>query len=216
MHSVVIADDHALFRSGLRQLLERDGQFTVVGEAGTAAQTLDLVRARDFDALLLDLSMPGRSGVDLVRQVRTVRPSLPVLVLSMHAEEQYALRALAAGASAYLTKDARGEELVQALERIVAGGRYIGATVAELMAQDLQPHAPRPPHRDLSDREFEILHALVGGESVTAVAQRLHLSVKTVSTHKTHILQKLGCASFSDLVRYAVDHGISGDSVLPG
>ena len=215
MTRLVIADDHPMFREGLRQLLSRSGEFEVVGEAGSAAETMQCVRTQVFDVLILDLAMPGRSGVDLVRQVKNERPSLPVLVLSMHAEDQYAVRALAAGASAYITKGSRAEVLQQALRRLAAGGRFIGDSVAELLAQELQPNPGKPAHRDLSDREFQVMHALVNGESVSTIAHRLHLSVKTVSTHKTHLLGKLGCASLAELVRYAIDQGIAAQSPPP-
>lgn len=215
MTRVVIADDHAMFREGMRQLLTRGAEFDVVGEAGSAAETMQIVRSLDFDVLTLDLSMPGRSGIDLIRQIKAARPELPILVLSMHAEDQYAVRALAAGASAYLTKGSRAEVLLQALRRLAAGGRYIGDTVADLLAQEVQPNADRPAHRSLSDREFQILHALVNGESVSDIAERLHLSVKTVSTHKTNVLRKLGCGSLAELVRYAIAHGISADASPP-
>lgn len=215
MTRLVIADDHPMFREGLRQLLTRGGEFEVVGEAGSAAETMHCVRILAFDVLILDLAMPGRSGVDLVRQVKHERPTLPVLVLSMHAEDQYAVRALAAGASAYLTKGSRAEVLQQALRRLAAGGRFIGDAVAELLAQELQPHADKPAHRSLSNREFQVMQALVNGESVSAIAQRLHLSVKTVSTHKTHLLSKLGCTSLAELVRYAIDQGIAVQSPPP-
>lgn len=216
MTRLVIADDHSMFREGLRQLLTRSGEFEVVGEAGSAAETMQCVRAQAFDVLILDLAMPGRSGVDLVRQVKNERPSLPVLVLSMHAEEQYAVRALAAGASAYITKGSRADILQQALRRLAAGGRFIGDTVAELLAQELRPNPDKPACRSLSDREFQVMHALVNGESVSAIAHRLHLSVKTVSTHKTHLLRKLGCANLAELVRYAIDQGVAAQSPPPG
>lgn len=212
---IVIADDHAMFREGLRQLLERSGEFEVVGEAGSATETMHAVRTLGFDVLMLDLSMPGRSGVDLVRQVKAARPELPILVLSMHAEDQYAVRVLAAGASAYLTKGSRADVLLQALRRLAAGGRYIGDTVADLLAQQIQPHTDRPAHGQLSDREFQILHALVDGESVSEIALRLHLSVKTISTHKTNVLRKLSCNNLPELVRYAMANGIAAGSPPP-
>jgi len=213
---ILIADDHAMFREGLRQVLERSGEFEVIGEAGSAAETMQAVRTLDVDVLMLDLSMPGRSGVDLVRQVKAARPELPVLVLTMHAEDQFAVRALAAGASAYLTKGSRAEVLMQALRRLAAGGRFIGDTVAELLAQQIQPRADRPAHGQLSDREFQILNALVEGESVSEIAGRLHLSVKTVSTHKTHVLRKLHCNNLPELVRYAMANGIAAGSPPAG
>jgi DNA-binding NarL/FixJ family response regulator len=212
---VVIADDHAMFRDGLRELLTRSGRFEVVGEAGDAAETMNAVRTLTFDVLMLDLSMPGRSGVDLVRQVKAARPELPILVLTMHAEDQYAVRALAAGASAYLTKGSRAQVLLQALERLAAGGRFIGDTVAQLLAEQIQPNADKPAHEQLSDREFEILHALVRGDSVSAIAEQLHLSVKTVSTHKSNVLRKLACTNLPELVRYAIAHGIAPDVSAP-
>lgn len=209
MKRVLIADDHALFRDGLRQMLARSGEFEVVGEAGSAAEVLQALRRPDIDLLTLDLSMPGHSGIDLVRQVKALRPELPVLVLSMHAEDQYAVRAIAAGASGYLTKGCRADALLAALRRLAAGGRYIDAAVAELLARELAPQPDRPAHRGLSDREFEVMHALVAGESVSAIAARLHLSVKTVSTHKSNLLRKLGCANLAALVRYALDAGLA-------
>lgn len=212
---VLLADDHVMFREGLRHVLERSGQFTVAGEAGTAAETLQALRTLPVDLLVLDLSMPGHSGVDLVRQASAVRPGLPILVLTMHAEAQYAVRALAAGACAYLTKGSRAEVLLRALRRLAAGGRFIGDTVADLLAQQLGPQAERPAHAQLSDREFEVLNALVDGRSVSAIAEHLHLSVKTVSTHKANILHKLGCANLAELVRYAITHGIAAGSLPP-
>lgn len=211
MIRLVLADDHHMFREGLRELLTSAGEFTVVGEAATAQETMHCVRTLAFDVLVLDLSMPGRSGVDLVRQVKAERASLPVLVLSMHAEDQYALRALEAGAAAYLTKGSRADVLRQALRRLAAGGRYIGDRVAELIEQGGEP----PRHRALSDREFQVLQALVAGESVSAIAARLHLSVKTISSHKANLMRKLGCASLAELVRLALDQGIAGEARPP-
>lgn len=212
MIRVVIADDHELFREGLRQLLDRGGEFEVVGEAGNAPDTMHCVRKLAFDVLILDLTMPGRSGVDLVRQVKTERPDLPVLVLSMHAEDQYAARALAAGAAAYLTKGSRADVVRQALRRLADGGRFIGERVAELLAQELRPAPDVADVRALSDREFQVMQALVSGESVSHIARRLHLSVKTISTHKTKVLWKLGCRSLAELVKYAIEHGVMRDS----
>ena len=211
MTRIAIADDHALLRESLRALLDGRRGFEVVGEAGTAAETLELVRATPIDVLTLDLSMPGCSGVELIQQVARLRPELPILVLSMHAEQQYAVRALAAGASGYLHKACRGDELALALQRLAAGHRYVGATVAELLALEFQPHADRPAHRALSGREFEVMQALVDGESVSAIAARLKLSVKTVSTHKTNVLRKLSCSSLAELVRYAIAHDFVPD-----
>jgi DNA-binding NarL/FixJ family response regulator len=211
MIRVVVADDHDLFREGLRQLLDRGGEFEVVGEAGNAPDTMQCVRRLAFDVLILDLAMPGRSGVDLVRQVKTERPDLPILVLSMHAEDQYAVRALTAGAAAYLTKGSRVDVVRQALRRLAGGGRFIGERVAELLAQESRPVSEASDLRALSDREFQVMQALVGGESVSEIAKRLHLSVKTISTHKSKVLWKLGCGSLAELVGYAIEHGVMPD-----
>ena len=176
----------------------------MVAEAGTAAEAMQCVRTIQFDILVLDLSMPGRSGVDLVRQAKGERPDLPVLVLSMHAEDQYAVRAFAAGASAYITKGSRAEILQQALRRLSQGGRFVDESIAPLLARIPTPGGAKPTHESLSNREFQVLHALVSGESVTAIASRLHLSVKTISTHKSNVMRKLGCPSLAELVRYAI------------
>ncbi len=212
---VLVADDHTLLRQGLRQLLERAEGFEVAGEAGTASETLLRVRNDEIDVLILDLSMPGRSGLELLRQIKAERPKLAVLVLSMHAEELYAVRALAAGASGYLTKDAGADQLLAALRRLAAGGRHISDTVAELLAQEIGTRTPKPTHHELSDREFQVLHWLVAGESVSAISRRLHLSVKTVSTHKTNLLRKLRCTSLADLMHYAITHGITAGTRPP-
>ena len=203
---ILIADDHAIVREGLRRILAADAAFMVVGEAGDGHQVVTAVRAGGFDVLLLDLSMPGRSGIDLLRQVKAERPDLRVLVLSMHAEQQYAVRAIRAGASGYLTKDAAATQLTAALRRVAGGGLFITPAVAEALAVGLQTAGDEAPHKRLSDREYEVFLRLAAGDSVTSIAERLSLSVKTVSTHKTHILEKMNLASLADLVRYAMTH----------
>jgi DNA-binding NarL/FixJ family response regulator len=205
---VLIADDHALMREGLRRILATDPAFTVVGEAKDGHETLAAVRAGGLDVLLLDLSMPGRSGIELVRQVKVERPQLKVLVLSMHDEQQFADRAIRAGASGYLTKDSAATQLVAALHKIADGGLFITPAMAEALAKRLQGPAEELPHRRLSDREHEVFLRLAAGESLTEIAQRLHLSVKTVSTHKTHVFEKMSLGSLAELVRYALAHGL--------
>jgi len=212
---VLIADDHAVVREGLQRILAADPAFAIAGEAKDGNEVMTAVRGGGFDVLLLDLSMPGRSGIELIRQVKAERPDLRVLVLSMHAEEQYAVRAIRAGASGYLTKDAATTQLVAALKKIAAGGLFITETVAESLALGLQGPGDELPHKRLSDREYEIFLLLAGGESVTGIAERLHLSVKTVSTHKTHVLGKMGLGSLADLVRYAVAHKLLDAPDLP-
>ena len=213
---VLIADDHAIVREGLQRILAADAAFAVAGEAKDGPEVLAGVRAGGFDVLLLDLSMPGRSGIELIQQVKTERPELRILVLSMHGEQQYAVRAIRAGASGYLTKDAAPTQLVAALRKIAAGGLFITPAVAEALALGLQaPGTEALPHKRLSDREYEVFLLLAGGRSVTAIAEQLHLSVKTVSTHKTHIHEKLGLGSLAELVRYAVTHKLLDSPDLP-
>ena len=206
MTRVVLADDHQILREGLKQLLLAAGDLDVVGEAADGFAVLDRVRTLDFDLLLLDMSMPGKSGVDLIKQVKAEKPKLRVLVLSMHEEHQYAVRAIRAGASGYLTKESAASQLVSAIRKVAAGGAYITAEVAERLAQDAMPRSEGPAHAALSDREFEVFRMLVNGESVTDIASRLHLSAKTISTHKARLMEKLGVDNNADLVHYAVRH----------
>lgn len=210
MIRVVIADDHTILREGLRQLLGSDPGIEVVAEAGDGHEVMERVRRLDFDVLLLDMSMPGRSGIELIKLVKAERPKLRVLVLSMHEEEQYAVRALRAGASGYVTKDSAATQLVTAIRRVGAGGAFISAEVAQQLALGAMPSEEGPPHTRLSDREFEVFELLVAGVSVTDIADRLHLSAKTVSTHKARLMEKLGIENQADLVRYALRHGLGG------
>jgi DNA-binding NarL/FixJ family response regulator len=207
MIRVLLADDHTLVREGLKQLLGTAEGVEVAGEAADGDQALALVRANDYDVAVLDLSMPGLSGVDLVKRVKQEKPKLKVLVLSMHGERQYAARALKAGASGYLTKDSAAAQLVGAIRKIAAGGVQISeAAAAQLIAGG---SADSDPHTALSDREFEVFRMLVAGQGLSEIAAQLHLSVKTVSTHKTRILQKMGMDSTAELVRYAVERKLS-------
>lgn len=208
MIRVLLADDHQLVREGLKQLLGATADIRVEGEAANGDNALALVKSAAFDIAILDMSMPGLSGIDLVKRVKLEKPKLRVLVLSMHGEKQYAARALKAGASGYLTKDAAAEQLVAAIRKIANGGVHISDAAAEqLLASTSQDGAA--PHTTLSDREFEILRLIVSGLSLTEIGDKLHLSVKTVSTHKTHIQQKLGLGSTADLVRYAMENGLT-------
>ena len=206
MTRILIADDHTLVRDGLKRILATASNLTVAAEAVDGDQTLARVRAEEFDLVLLDLSMPGLSGVDLIKRLKLERPRLKILVLSMHGEQQYAVRAYKAGASGYLTKDSASAELVSAIRKIAAGGVYISAAGAEQLAVGVMTRTHDLPHAALSDREFQIFGLLVAGVSLTAIADRLHLSVKTISTHKTHILAKMNMASTAELVRYALEH----------
>ena len=209
MIRIVIADDHTIMREGLKRILEGADDIEVVGEATDGFEALAHVRKGGFDLLMLDLSMPGRNGVELIRQIKDETPKLPILILTMHDEEQYAVRAIRAGARGYLTKESAGTQLVSAIRKVASGRPYISLEVAEQLAMDAMPAMLEDlPHKQLSDREFEVFSLLVGGKSITEIAESLHLSVKTVSTHKTRILHKMGVPSLADLVQYAVVHGL--------
>ncbi|HTQ00009.1 MAG TPA: response regulator transcription factor [Casimicrobiaceae bacterium] len=211
MIRVVIADDHTILREGLRQLLGSAADITVVSEAADGHQVMQRVRTDEFDVLLLDMSMPGKSGIELIKQVKAERPKLRILVLSMHEEAQYAVRAIKAGASGYVTKDSAATQLVTAIRKVGAGGAFITAEVAEQLALGAMPDAEGPAHTRLSDREYEVFQLLVDGVTVTDIAARLNLSAKTVSTHKARLLEKLGIDNPADLVRYAMRHHLTKD-----
>ncbi len=216
MIRLVLADDHTIVREGLKQLLSASGDIEVVGEASDGGQVMERVRALDFDVLLLDMSMPGRSGIELIRQVRSEKPKLKVLILSMHEESQYAVRAIRAGASGYLTKESASRQLVDAIRKVAAGGAFISAEVAQQLALGAMPDAKGPPHTLLSDREFQIFRMIADGLSVSDIAARLSLSVKTVSTHKANILQKMNMATQAELIRYAITHRLVDDAAPEG
>jgi DNA-binding NarL/FixJ family response regulator len=206
MIRIVIADDHTIMREGLKRILEGADDIEVVGEAVDGFEALTQVRKGGFDLLMLDLSMPGRSGVELIRQIKDESPKLPILILTMHEEEQYAVRAIRAGARGYLTKESAGTQLVTAIRKVASGRPYISLEVAEQLAMDAMPSSEDLPHKQLSNREFEVFTLLVNGKSITDIADLLHLSAKTVSTHKTRILQKMNMNSLAEMVQYAVQH----------
>jgi DNA-binding NarL/FixJ family response regulator len=203
---VLLADDHAMVRAGLKEILADTGDITVAAEATNGQEVMARVRADDYDVAVLDMSMPGRSGIELIKQVKDAKPKLRILVLTMHSEEQYAVRALKAGASGFLTKEAAADQLVAAIRRIAAGGAYVSPETAERLVLDAGPQAVAAPHTRLSDREFQVLQMIAGGRTVGEIAKTLSLSVKTVSTHKTRILNKMGLANQAELIRYALEH----------
>nr|WP_315594670.1 response regulator transcription factor [uncultured Cupriavidus sp.] len=214
MIRVAIADDHAVVRNGLRHILEREADVEVVGEASKAAEVPQLVRETTPDVILLDLSMPGRSGLELVRLIKSDHTGTRVLVLTMHAEEQYVVRAFRAGAAGYLTKDSAAIDLVEALRKVAGGGTYVSPEMAEKLAQGLQEGADTP-HSGLSDRELEVFRRIVEGESLTEIAEALCVSAKTVSTYKMRLLEKLQLRSDAALVRYAIQAKLFSDDSLP-
>jgi DNA-binding NarL/FixJ family response regulator len=208
---IVVADDHTIVREGLKQLLGAAGDLEVVGEARDGHEVMERVRGLEFDLLLLDMSMPGKSGIELIKLVRAERPKLRILVLSMHEEHQYAVRAIRAGAAGYLTKESATRQLVEAIRKVASGGAFISAEVAQQLALGAMPDAKGPLHAALSDREFQIFKLLVDGVSVTEIAERLHLSVKTVSTHKSNVLHKMNMTSPAELIRYAIAERLVDD-----
>lgn len=212
MTKVLLADDHALVRDGLRHILEGTSGFDVVGEAYDGPTTISLVRGTPADVLVLDLSMPGRNGIELVKQIKDELPNLRVLVLTMHAEQQYAVRAFKAGASGYLTKESASKELVSALTKISAGGVYVSLSMAERLAQSLNEPTDMLPHQRLSDREFDVFRRIAGGQTISEIAHELCVSAKTVSTYKTRILEKMQMPHEAALVRYAIQHKLFEDS----
>ena len=212
MIRVLLADDHAIVRAGLKEILSDTGDMTVAGEAGSGPEVLAQVRAHDYDVLVLDMSMPGRSGIELIKQLKGEKPKLRILVLSMHGEAQYAVRAIRGGASGYLTKDSAADQLVAAIRRIAAGGAFVSPETAERLALDFDRPADAPPHTLLSDREFQVFCFIASGKSVSQIASDLSLSVKTVSTHKTRIMEKMSLANQTDLIQYAIRHRLLDDA----
>lgn len=205
---IFIADDHPIVRQGLRRIMEADTGLVISGEAGDVASLLSALDTTPTDLVLLDVSMPGGHFLETLRDLRTRHPSVRVLVLSVHPEDQWAVRALKAGASGYLTKDHSPDQLLGAIRRVYRGGKYVSPTLAEHLAQHLEGDGQRAPHELLSDREFEVMRRLGSGLTVSQIASELSLSAKTVSTYRTRILEKMAVATNADLVRYAARYGL--------
>jgi len=203
---VLIADDHPVVRHGLKQILSADPAFVVVGEAKNGGEVLELARKLEWDVAILDYSMPGRSGVELLSELKREFPQRPVLILSMHPEELHARRVLKAGGAGYMNKESAGEELVAAIRKVVGGGRYVSASLAEKLAVELAPDAQKLPHETLSDREYRVMWLLASGKPIKQIAKEMFLSPSTISTYRVRILRKLGLATNAALVHYAVKH----------
>lgn len=201
---ILIADDHAVVRRGLRELLSDEFPNASFGEAGNAAEALGLLRQDRWDIALVDITMPGRSGLDLLKDCRSRCPNMPVLVLSAHPEDQFAVRVLKAGASGYMTKETAPEELVKAIRRILGGGRYVSDSLAQTLAGSLDPGPEHPPHETLSDREYEVMRLIASGKTATEIAQELALSVKTISTYRARILEKMRLRNNAEITTYAI------------
>ncbi|HKL38826.1 MAG TPA: response regulator transcription factor [Bacteroidales bacterium] len=204
MIHVLIVDDHTIVRKGIKQLLEDTPDIRVSGEAEHAAEMLRKIHHHHFDVVVLDISLPGRSGVEALKQLKSIKPHLPVLILSMYPEDQYALRVIKSGAAGYLTKESAPGELETAIRKVSAGKRYISSKVADTLADNLNEPMEKPSYKSLSDREFEVLRRIAAGETLTQISQSLSLSVKTISTYRTRILNKLNLNNNSELIRYAI------------
>jgi len=204
MMRVVVVDDHAVVREGLKRIISENPGMAVTGEAGDGHEALKLIRGGACDVVLLDITMPNKNGLDVLKELRTEVPRLPVLVLSMHSEDQYAVRVLRAGAAGYLTKESAPAKLVQAIRKVVRGGKYVSPSLAEKLVSDLGTDTERPPHEILSDREYQVLCLIASGKTVSEIGAELALSVKTISTYRVRILEKLRMKNNAEITRYAI------------
>jgi len=207
---ILIADDHPIVRAGFKQVISDMPDMLVADEAGNGQEVLQLIGKKDYDLVLLDISMPGRSGLEILKDLKSEKPKLPVLILSIYPEEQYAIRALRAGASGYMTKASAPNELILAIRKISEGGKYISASLAEKLAYYLDGDATKPPHETLSDREYQVMLMIASGKTVTEIANELCLSVKTISTYRTHIREKMKMKNNAEMTLYAVQNKLVG------
>jgi len=208
MIRVLVADDHTIVREGLKQILSDTPDIEVADEAANAKEVITKVSDSDYDLVLLDISFPGRSGVDVLKQLKCLKPKLPVLILSMYPEEQYAVRSLRAGASGYVTKESASDELIAAIRQVTKGKKYITTSLAERLVFELEKDYGDQPHEILSDREYQVMCLIASGKTVKEIAEALSLSVKTISTHRSRILRKMGMRNNAQLTHYAIKHGL--------
>ena len=204
MLRILIADDHAIVRQGLKQIVTETRDMSVAGEASNGQELLNKIKEGEYDVVVLDITMPVRNGMDVLRQLRSEKPRLPVLMLSIHPEEQYALRALRAGASGYLTKESAPDELVVAIRKVSSGGKYVSASLAEKLAFELEVGREQALHETLSDREYQVLCMIASGKTIMEIAQELSLSEKTISTYRSRILEKMKMKNNAELTHYAI------------
>jgi two-component system invasion response regulator UvrY len=209
MPAILLADDHEVVRKGLIQILAKSVPDLSVDEAVSGHEALAWALKTDYALVVLDISMPGRGGLEVLREIRSRRPKIPVLILSMHPEEEYAVRALRAGASGYVTKDSAAEELAAAVRRVLAGGRYVSGSLAERLAVELKPSGGRMPHETLSDREYQVMRMLAAGKTVKEIGEELSLSVKTISTYRSRVLEKMRLRNNAEIARYAVENRLT-------
>jgi two-component system invasion response regulator UvrY len=208
MIKILIADDHSIVREGFKQIVTESAEMVVQGEAVNGQQVLDLVQKADYDLILLDIAMPGRGGIDTLKQLKIDKPEIPVLILSMHPEDQYAVRAIKAGASGYLTKESAPEELIGAIEKVARGGKYVSADLAEKLVENLGNDSEKPDHTILSDREYQVMAMIAIGKTVTEIGDELSLSVKTISTNRYRALKKMNMKNNAEFTYYAIKQGL--------
>lgn len=208
MIELLVVDDHALVRRGLKQIFQETPDIRVKDEAANCQEAISKILNQKFDVLILDISLPGRSGLDLIKQIKELEPQLPILVLSIYPESQYAIRVLKAGASGYMTKDSQPEEVIEAIRKIARGEKHLTAQTVESLVNSLNHQTSTPPHTELSDREYQILLKIAGGQSMTEIARELALSIKTISTYRARILKKLQLKNTSEMICYAMRHGL--------
>ncbi|MCP2519421.1 response regulator transcription factor [SCandidatus Aminicenantes bacterium Aminicenantia_JdfR_composite] len=208
MFKILIADDHAIVREGIKKILSEFSDIKVVNEAKTGKETIEKVRKEKLDLIILDISLPDRNGLDVLKQIKELKPNLPVLILSIHPEENYAIRTLKAGASGYLTKDKTPHELIKAVKKIFKGGKYITPSLAEKLAYELSRKNEKPLHENLSDREYQVLCMIASGKTIKKIAEELCLSEKTISTYRMRILEKMKMKNNAELIHYAIKHGL--------
>jgi len=208
MINILIADDHSIVREGLKQIIAESPGMVVLGEAVNGQQVLDLVHKTDYDLILLDIAMPGRGGIDTLKQLKILKPEIPVLILSMYPEDQYAIRAIKAGASGYLTKESAPEELIGAIKKVAMGGKYVSTDLAEKLVENLGKNTAKQDHTMLSDREYQVMIMIASGKTVKEIGDELSLSVKTISTHRTRALKKMGMKNNAELTYYAIKRGL--------
>src|SRR5712692_9928052 len=202
----LIADDHAIVRRGLKEILAEEFDVAGFGEASTASQVLELIHKQNWDILILDITMPGRSGLEVLKEVKHEHPQLPVLVLSIHPEDQFAIRTLKAGAAGYMTKENAPDELIKAIRKVLSGGKYVSPSLAEKLAAELATDGEKPPHEILSDREYQVMQMIASGKTVRVIAHELSLSVKTISTYRARILEKMKMKNNAELIHYVLSN----------
>lgn len=208
MIKIVIADDHDIVRAGLKQIIADEEDMEVAGEANSGEKLIELIKKNEYDVVLLDLKMSGMNGIEVMKHIKSIKPSVPIIVLSMHAEDQYAVRTIKAGASGYITKETAGDNLISAVRRVASGGKYISPTLAETLAESVAGGGSELPHENLTDREFQVLCMIASGKTVSEIGSELFLSVKTISTYRQRILEKMNMKNNSELTHYVIKNNI--------